>query len=646
MPKGKTVPMQSIHRRDFLRVIGAGATALAAPRLASAADAPKKRPNVLFILADDLGWRDTSLYGSTFYETPNVDRLAARGMRFTQAYAANPLCSPTRASLQTGLYPCRIGITAPVCHVPQEVLQESLQKAAPPHQKALACQSATRLKQDYFTLAEAFKEAGYATGHFGKWHLGPEPYDPLHQGYDVDVPHWPGPGPAGSYVAPWRFPPKLAFQGQPGEHIEDRMGAEVVKFLREHKDHPFFATYWCFSVHSPFDAKKALMEKYRAKADPRNPQRHPVMGAMVQSMDENVGRVVQALDDLGLAENTAIVFFSDNGGVHWPGNKGEGNETNCPITSNLPLRGGKATLYEGGTREPCIVVWPSVVTPGSQSDAIIQSIDFYPTLLEMAGLKPREGLRLDGISIVPALRGLPLGRDAIFCHFPHYVKATGNLPGTYVRKGDWKLIRFYADNDDHSDRFELYNLKDDLGETTDLAAKMPEKVRELNALIEEHLKDTAAVVPAPNPAYRRGALEGAPGAGDGSGGWRAIGTCTLAAKPGLLAVTSTGGDPIVLTQDVPAWTGPLVVRVRMRCATGGPGQLFWSTAQVRPFHRSRSVVFPLQHDGAWHDYEVKAPIEGKLEALRLDPGTAPGEIEIDWIRLLKADGTALKSWEF
>lgn len=211
-----------------------------------------RKPNVIFILADDLGWWDTSLYGSKFHETPHIDRLAQRGVMFTQAYAANPLCSPTRASILTGLYPGRIGITMPACHLPpEERLEATLQRNAPPTQKALQQVSATRLKHEYFTLAEALKEAGDATGHFGKWHLGHEPYDPLHQGFDVDVPHTPGPGPAGSYLAPWRFPPQLNFVGQPGEHIEDRMAQEAIKFIRANKDRPFYLNYWAFSVHSP-----------------------------------------------------------------------------------------------------------------------------------------------------------------------------------------------------------------------------------------------------------------------------------------------------------------------------------------------------------------------------------------------------------
>jgi len=497
---------QSFPRREFFGRCGealAGAAAASAPIRAAFAAENKPKPNVVFILADDLGWRDTSLYGSTFCETPNVERLARRGMMFTQAYAANPLCSPTRASIQTGLWPARIGITAPVCHVKEEKFEETVREKAPPNQKVIVCDSATRLKLEYYTLAEALKDAGYRTGHFGKWHLGHEPYDPLHQGFDVDVPHWPGPGPAGSYVAPWKFPAALNFAGQPGEHIEDRMASEAVKFIQENKDRPFYLNYWCFSVHAPWDAKKELIEKYRAKADPKSPQRNPLYGAMVQSMDDAVGRLLTTLDELGLADNTLIVFFSDNGGVHWAGSAAY---PDTPITSNAPLRGGKATIYEGGTREPCIVVWPGQVRPGSRSEAIIQTIDFYPTILDMAGLKPKEGQKFDGITIVPALtQSGPLDREAIFCYFPHAPAVPDHTsPAVYVRKGDWKLIRIFFDGPGFSHRYELYNLKDDLGETTNLADKMPVRVKELDALIERFLRESGAVLPKPNPAYKSG----------------------------------------------------------------------------------------------------------------------------------------------
>lgn len=496
--------MNCCSRRDFAKGLGVGA---AGALLSSFAPRTKKKPNVVFILADDLGWHDTSLYGSRYYETPNVNALAERGMRFDQAYAAAPICSPTRASIMTGLYPARLGITTPSCHLPQVILEQSVAPRARPDLKALQCNSVTRLKQEYFTLAEALKEGGYTTGHFGKWHLGREPYDPLHQGFDMDVPHWPGPGPAGSYIAPWKFP---NFTGEPGEHIEDRMAREAERFIRENKDQdqPFFLNYWCFSVHSPWNAKQDLIEKYRAKADPNNPQHNPVYAAMVQSMDEAIGRLVRTIDDAGVAQNTIIVFFSDNGGVFWKPGKGmqHADYQQVPVTSNSPLRGGKATVYEGGTREPCLVIWPGKVKPGSESREVIQSVDFFPTLLDMTGVRPKESLKFDGISFLPALEGHKLKRDTIFCHFPHYTPATGNRPASYVRQGDWKLIRFYCDNGDQTDRFELYNLATDLGETNDMAARMPDKVKELNGLLDGFLRDTHAVLPKPNPAYRPDAV--------------------------------------------------------------------------------------------------------------------------------------------
>jgi arylsulfatase A-like enzyme len=498
------------------------------PSIAGAADGKDSRPNVLFILADDFGWRDLGCYGSTYYRTPNLDALAARGVRFTQAYAANPLCSPTRGSILTGLWPARTGITAPVCHVPQVILEKQL-AGGNPRQRVLVAQSLTRLRTDYVTLPKVLRDAGYRTGHFGKWHLGPEPYSPLQQGYDVDWPHWPGPGPAGSYVAPWKFPPALGVTGKPGEHIEDTLAGHVVEFIHQNKDRPFFASYWQFSVHAPYDAKADLVAKYRKLADAKNPQRNPVYAAMVESLDDGVGRVMAALERDGLLDNTIIVFFSDNGGVSWGGVDSDTEglhvehksarfqaDMHWPPTSNLPLRNGKASLYEGGTREPCIIVWPGVTKGGATNDTVIQSIDWMPTILDMLGLPLPAAAKPDGISIVPAIKGGSLPRDAIFCHFPHDTPASGQHPGTYVRRGDWKLIRLFAGNPDGSDRFELYNLKDDLGETRNRAAERPELVRELNELITGFLKESDAVVPKLNPAYKpaKGAGAGAGAAGD------------------------------------------------------------------------------------------------------------------------------------
>lgn len=452
-------------------------------------------PNVVFILADDLGWRDTGVFGSEFFETPHIDSLAGRGMMFTNAYAAAAICSPTRASIMTGLHPARIGITSASGHLEREVLEKGLRPRGNRNQPALAASSVTRLKLEYVTLAEALQAAGYETGHFGKWHLGREPYDPLAQGFGVDLPHTAGPGPSGGYLGPWRFWPDM---GQEGEHIEDRMAIEASQFMREHRDRPFFLNYWCFSVHAPIQGKPELVDKYRAKADPSYAQRNPIYGAMVESLDDAVGTLLATIDELGIADNTIIVFFSDNGGMVHRFNDG------VPVTSNAPLRSGKSSIYEGGIREPLIVVWPGEVEPGSRSEEIVQSVDFFPSLLEMTGVPATSGQSFDGISIVPALQGGALDREAVFTYIPNYTGATLQRPSVAVRKRDWKLIRFYCDGPAQIDRYELYNLRQDIGETNDLAASYPDRVAELNRLIEAFLYDTAAVIPKPNPDYEEG----------------------------------------------------------------------------------------------------------------------------------------------
>jgi arylsulfatase A-like enzyme len=635
-----------MNSRNTARIISLLVILLLSRLLSVAAAADK--PNIVFILADDLGWRDTSLYGSKFYQTPNIDRLAARGMMFTQAYAAAPICSPTRASIMTGLWPARVGITSPVCHQPEEYLEELLQDRARPWEKALSARSATRLKTDYMTIAKSLREAGCVTGHFGKWHLGPEPFSPLEQGFGVDVPHYSGPGPAGSYLAPWKFPPKLNFQGEPGEDIEDRMASEAVKFLRAHKDRPFFLNYWAFSVHSPWDAKPGMIEKYRKLVDPKNPQHNALYAAMIENLDDSVGTLMKTLDDLKLADRTIVVFFSDNGGVHWTvGKEGPGSVrlhpdfASMPITCNAPLRGGKGTIYEGGTREPCIVIWPGVIHGGAKSEAVVQSVDFYPSLLEMTGLKPHDGQKFDGVSFVPALRGQPLNREAIFCFFPHYATRTGAVPSAYVRAGDWKLIRDFCDSDNQTDRFELYNLADDLGETHDLAAKLPEKVKELSALLDKFLADSHAVIPKPNPTYRP-LLPGAKPAE----GWNASKDAEVMLKDNDLVIVSTGGDPFVITSNVPPGKGPFTVELRMKSNSKGKGQFFWSTTPKAAFARAGSVFFEVNHDGEWHDYTFKLPVEQAIRHIRLDPSTASGEMRVEWLRLKDSAGAVVKEWRF
>ena len=473
--------------------------------------AAERPPNLVFILADDLGWNDTTLRGQTkLYETPNIQKLAARGIYFSRAHSASPLCSPTRASILTGLSPARTGITSPNCHLPQVILKPTLAARAAIDSPCIMPSSVTRLATDYPTLPKSLKAAGYATGHFGKWHLGHPPYSALEHAFDVDVPHWPGPGPAGSFVAPWKFPD--FDPDTPNQHIEDRMAKEAVAFMEANRDKPFFLNYWMFSVHAPFNAKADLVEKYRRKIDKNDPQHCPTYAAMIESMDDAVGTLLDTLDRLGIAENTIVVFTSDNGGNMY----NTVDETTA--TSNLPLRGGKATMYEGGTRVPLVVSWPGKIKPASESDALVNSCDFYPTLLELMNIKPAADQRFDGISFAKALRGEALERGGMFTYFPHSPPVPEwQPPAVSVHRGDWKLLRLFHAGENAAHRYKLFNLKDDIGERDNLAAKQPDLVKELDGLIEEFLKSTEAIAPIANPAYDSSKVdlnaEGEPGAG-------------------------------------------------------------------------------------------------------------------------------------
>jgi len=524
--------------------------------------------------------------------------------------------------------------------MPQVVLEATHGKSAAPNQKTIQPVTVTRLKTDYHTLAKSLKTAGYVTGHFGKWHLGAEPYSPLQHGFDVDVPHWHGPGPAGSFVAPWKFPNFK--ERTPGEHLEDRMAQEAVAFMEQHKDRPFYLNYWQFSVHAPFDAKKSLIEKHRARVNPSDPQRSPTYAAMVESWDDAIGTLLDAVDRLKIADRTIIIFTSDNGGNMY--NEIDGTTP----TSNAPLRGGKATMFEGGTRVPCVIVWPGITAAGARSDALIQSEDFYPTLLEGLGLKPSPGQRFDGVSILSALKGKTFARDAIFQYFPHNPGVPDWLPPSVsVHRGDWKLIRIVHGGDNGAHRHLLFNLRDDLSEKHNLAAQKPELVRELDALIETFLADTKAVLPIPNPAfdpsqYRaedegkqrpKGKAKAAP-----SGGWQASKHAQLRTDRGQLRITSTGGDPWIITRNVPTKAkGPFMVKLRIKSTGRGTGVVYFTDKPKAAFHKEQSVDFPLRHDGEFHDYEVKIPAT-RLTALRLDPGNAPGEIVVTTFDLRDAAG--------
>jgi arylsulfatase A-like enzyme len=440
-----------------------------------------RRPSFVFILVDDLGWADVGCFGSDFYETPNIDRLAARGMKFTDGYAACPVCSPTRASILSGKYPARLKLTNFIAG------RRQLDGA-----RVLPADFKLQLELEEVTLAEALKPAGYTSGHVGKWHLGGKPYWPEQQGFDFNAGGCGAGMPRSFFYPGWTANVPIT-EGTPGEYLTDREADEAVNFIEQNKDRPFFLYMAHYAVHIPLEAKQAMIEKYRVKAE-RNPgtkQNNPIYAAMVESVDQSVGRVMDALGRLGIAERTVVFFFSDNGGLAVR----EG--PNTPSTTNAPLRAGKGYLYEGGIREPLLVCWPGVTRPGSTCRVPVSSVDFYPTILEMAGAAGDPGHVPDGESLVPLLRETGgLKRDAIYWHYPHFSNQ-GGMPGGAVRQGDHKLIRFYDD-----ERVELYNVREDIGEKNDLAGKMPGKAAELRRLLDDWLRQVDATMCPPNPRWR------------------------------------------------------------------------------------------------------------------------------------------------
>ena len=457
--------------------------------LLSPTRAGQDKPNVIFILADDLGQMDIGAFNpKTFYETPNINSLAKRGMKFTQGYAACCVCSPTRGSIMTGKYPPRFGVTDYIGGNRPGKL-----KPAP---------NADHLPLEETTIAEAFRDdGGYATFFAGKWHLGTEGFWPENQGFDVNMGGIDRGGPygRGKYFTPYDNP-RLP-DGPPGEHLPDRLATEANKFIETNKTSPFLIYFPFYDVHTPLQSRADLQAKYEAKRkqlglepkfgkepprEVRLVQDHAVYAGMVEAMDAAVGKVLAKLDELGLAENTIVLFTSDNGGL----STSEGSPT-----SNLPYRGGKGWLYEGGIREPLLIRWPAKVKAGTTIDTPVCGIALTPTLIDATGATTRPGQKLDGVSLLPVLTNSgKLAARPLFWHYPHYGNQ-GGAPGAAIRLGDWKLIEWFEG------KTELFNLANDISEKTDLAAQEPERVKTMLAQLKTWQADVGAKFPTPNPAY-------------------------------------------------------------------------------------------------------------------------------------------------
>jgi len=658
---------------------------------AAAAEPPK---SIVLILADDLGWADTTLYGRTsLYETPNIQRLAARGMTFSSAYAS-PICSPTRASIMTGQNPARQGMTSPAAHLEAERFEAIASENGPPHQKCTNVKSATRLDPSLPTLGKVLKGAGYATAHFGKWHLGREPHSPLELGFDVDIPHWYGPGPKTSYLAPWGYPNFK--EGTPGKHIEDRMAEEAVAWLNgRDRTKPFFMNYWQFSVHAPFGAKPELIDRYRAKLarsharqsvggdSPRSGERSyekiaqqsPTYAAMVRSLDDAVGSLLDALDAEGIAEETVIVFYSDNGGNIHCGleeTDASGEQYITAITSNHPLRGGKGGIHEGGIRVPAVVVWPGVTKPGSRSDTRIQSTDLYPTILRMLNVEQPKDYVIDGVDFAKALRGEEMDRGPMFTLVPGHGNTPQWLPPSMsVHHDDWKLIRTFHYGEDGKHEYRLYNLRDDIGENSNLAAVHPEKVKELDKLIEDYIAAVDVVVPLPNPNFdpakfdpskigvQAGGLKMPPAlktprkAGPvatvnkaSMRGWTAKGA-DVSVESGSLKITAAGRQPLLVNAKLRV-DGPAEARLRIRTPADGTARLQWRTETQALFPTSgQSKSFKIV-GGDWQELTVPLAVEGRLVHVRFFPPAQKQPVEIDWIEIGSAEGNdkERQRWDF
>ncbi len=453
----------------------------------------KARPNVVFFLVDDLGWTDVGCFGSKFYETSNIDKLAASGMKFTNGYTACPVCSPTRASIMSGKHPVRVNITD---WIPGRKAGKNARFITPEDRSNLALSE--------ITIAERLRQAGYQTFFAGKWHLGSRGHWPTDQGFDINIGGFERGSPPGGYYSPWNNPNLKS--KKKNEYLTERLTEESLSFLRSRdKSKPFLLYLSFYNVHTPIQPYKKRVDHYQEKAQKlfsdktptrkehqgitRMRQDNPAYASMVAAVDDSVGQILDELERQGIADNTFVFFFSDNGGLSTLGRIGP--------TCNFPLRAGKGWLYEGGVRVPLIIRAPGVTKKESVCHYPVVSMDFYPTILELASLDPMPKQHVDGVSLVSLLKGGPkLERQTLYWHYPHYHGSTWK-PGAAIRDGDWKLVEFYEYN-----KVELYNLANDLGEQKNLAEKMPGKAKELQDKLHAWQKEIGAKMPLPNPNFK------------------------------------------------------------------------------------------------------------------------------------------------
>ena len=623
------------------------------------------RPNIVLFLVDDMGWMDSEPYGSQFYDTPNMTRLSELSMRFTNAYAL-PLCSPTRATILSGQYPTRHRVTTASGHQPpQEPGQSLYPEKVSPTQPLIYAKSKNYLDPDILTLAEVLRGAGYRTGHFGKWHLGAtQPHWPDQNGFEETWFCTPDPGPP-SYFSPYG----VSMEGRPagrnkvgnitdgpdGEYITDRLTEEAIGFIEKHAEEPFFLNLWQYGVHGPWGHKEEYTREFSKKTDPRGEQRNPIMASMLKSVDDSLGRILDALDEKGLTEDTLFLFFSDNGGnVH---SRREGDPKLANVvpghsqyemvqdwrkwaggevpTNNAPLREGKGKIYEGGQRVPLMVRWPGRIEEGSLSSEIVHAVDLYPTILDAVKVYAPAEQPLDGLSLLPVLtEGETIEREAIFTWFPF------RQGGATVRSGNFKLVKRFEPSRAYPDMVELFDLEKDIGETRNLAQEKPEVVARLTALLEDHLEETGALRPKPNPDFSKAKAEALR-----SPDWGIVPKqCETEVAEGILKVTSVGRNPFLGTAQVKL-AGPLDLRMTMRSETGGTGRIAWKTASQDAFPEEGQVVeYSVPGGSDWEELKVQLPVQGVTGTIRIFlPGGAAAEFRK--IEFSAPNGSG-KAWDF